>query len=1046
MSRTTSSQLSIHGAIRLCLTLSLLSATQSLAQPPSDFPTEESLPKLQNDLIRGSVDRIAADETANKFGLVRRPFSLLSIPESTYHEMFPQTKDESDIAPDAEKLPYGEYVHHKLKAADLDHLDKVLKELEDGRYKHYACFAEKNSTNKYTFADPTPANHGQPAHLGLRGQMIIVADEIIDEGRFITANLRVGSAKCPQIKFEMPTNNSDHEFSMVAVRGGTDRIWLLTARQEKAKSNQQADVSVVPVTVASRTASSARQSPAATATRISKNISLSVFEAKVAEIVKVAELLNQPIDLSKNQIAAINISKQHAELISNNQKVRAIEFKQQWQKIRETSATNGKREVTFRPRRTPNESRWKVKPRTTTVQLDTVETIGPNKIALQHDVTIALSGKLDVDYRYRLKLNSDNQAFVVLRQDKDTCLVVGLGRDMSMKFSVATARTQSEKTLPAPPKPRESTKLKSHDVVYETTGTIVEMNDAAIALLNEALSQDSKSLASRASVISGSDADHILQFIDEQTEQGNSRMLSRPTLRTMAHKRCEVQIGQKAPVVVHVPPKSKAIEFKPIGLYLGMTCSPFDKQQTLIQWRLSRTAADVRGIVADGVAIPSYSSQIMEGTSRLTTEECLLLISPSVQAKTEWLVTLLVPTTVNEVTSTQPVASAPVVPGVSKTSPGAEPIRSVGVKDAAGTSRLSSPILIKQISAKEIQIEDQTQLTATDGETWTLKCASRIKQVKEFDSEVMSVEPVDGDPCSLTLNMLNEGATAITVTDENGFDRRLRILIRGRDGGLSLHLKRLYPALSLEVWSIKGAALLRGKVENDEQREQIVSVAKCVFASILDQLEVDPLVAAHDSENTQREMLPGGTFTVGKNTPALFLKQEFRYTIRCPKRIKSVADFTDVVRVEPISNDPTAISVYGEKIGTTGLTIGCEDGTFHKLDFAVEQDVSNLAYTANALYPHLQLSFFPIASAIVVRGTVNDARQENQIIELSEQYYPCVLNQLIIGPSRRNGHAATTMPKVHPVSHSREIDSIRTDIKTLHGYVRELIELLQQRK
>ena len=133
---------------------------------------------------------------------------------------------------------------------------------------------------------------------------------------------------------------------------------------------------------------------------------------------------------------------------------------------------------------------------------------------------------------------------------------------------------------------------------------------------------------------------------------------------------------------------------------------------------------------------------------------------------------------------------------------------------------------------------------------------------------------------------------------------------------------------------------------------------------------------------------------------------------------------------------------------------------------------------AKRLYPNYRLKFIPLKGAIIVRGTVGSSREAQEVIEIAEQYYPQVLNHLVVSQSpekvmqQQTPELASKTNQMPPVvkqpqpvlrtpavppapvvpasfpSNARdvEIDEIRADIKALHKDVRGLIELLQSRK
>ena len=79
-----------------------------------------------------------------------------------------------------------------------------------------------------------------------------------------------------------------------------------------------------------------------------------------------------------------------------------------------------------------------------------------------------------------------------------------------------------------------------------------------------------------------------------------------------------------------------------------------------------------------------------------------------------------------------------------------------------------------------------------------------------------------------------------------------------------------------------------------------------------------------------------------------------------------------------------------------------------------------------------------INDAIVIRGKVSRATVAKQIVEIAEQFYPRVLDQMQprAGEAPANGEESPAI--------GTEIRELRTDVKSLRDEIRKLIKVMEQ--
>lgn len=219
----------------------------------------------------------------------------------------------------------------------------------------------------------------------------------------------------------------------------------------------------------------------------------------------------------------------------------------------------------------------------------------------------------------------------------------------------------------------------------------------------------------------------------------------------------------------------------------------------------------------------------------------------------------------------------------------------------------------------------------------------------------------------------------------------------------------------------------------------------------------------------------------------VFLTRKRALTIRSPGRIAAVTEFDpEVIEIEAVAGVDNAIQVTGGNYGASRLQIVDADGTQHRLTILIEDNVTGLQVMIERLYPGLDVEAIAFQGAVLLRGAVDHATQMTQLIEIAEQFYPHVLNQLTVktpaetdsyetqekelnqtGKSSTRNHArenadgsfgavrsTTARPAAQSFTISKTtsaapessgVQELRQEIRLLHQDVRDLIQLLKQK-
>lgn len=122
--------------------------------------------------------------------------------------------------------------------------------------------------------------------------------------------------------------------------------------------------------------------------------------------------------------------------------------------------------------------------------------------------------------------------------------------------------------------------------------------------------------------------------------------------------------------------------------------------------------------------------------------------------------------------------------------------------------------------------------------TTILKHNARIKQVLDFDADVIQIDPIQGSPNQVTVYALKTGITTITLIDEFEHFTKIEVLVRGDVRHLESYLRKFYPNDAIQVEEIKGSILLSGWVTKPEHINEIVAIAEQFYPNVLNHMRI----------------------------------------------------------------------------------------------------------------------------------------------------------------------------------------------------------------
>lgn len=137
-------------------------------------------------------------------------------------------------------------------------------------------------------------------------------------------------------------------------------------------------------------------------------------------------------------------------------------------------------------------------------------------------------------------------------------------------------------------------------------------------------------------------------------------------------------------------------------------------------------------------------------------------------------------------------------------------------------------------------ISPTTKLSILHLQSRTLEFSNRIEVVDSFNPEVLNVTPVS--PTQIRLRAENTGVTSMTVKDEMGNHFNVEVFVEGDVRELKAYLERLFPGSAIDVVSLKESVILRGWVTEPQSIPQILAIAKEMYPTVHNQLQVGGVI------------------------------------------------------------------------------------------------------------------------------------------------------------------------------------------------------------
>ncbi len=160
-----------------------------------------------------------------------------------------------------------------------------------------------------------------------------------------------------------------------------------------------------------------------------------------------------------------------------------------------------------------------------------------------------------------------------------------------------------------------------------------------------------------------------------------------------------------------------------------------------------------------------------------------------------------------------------------------------------------------------------------------------------------------------------------------------------------------------------------------------------------------PLRAQNTSRNASNEETPSESVVrISRARSEMKVVERFAKIVELDRKIARVDGFDpEVIDVKGIQGSPNQIRIHALAPGVTTMVLLDENRSSYSIDVFVTGDVRHLQAYIQRLFPHDSVSAVEVRDSVVLRGWVMEPSHITEIVEIAEQFYPRVLNQMKVG-------------------------------------------------
>ncbi|NLX94662.1 MAG: histidine kinase [Rhodopirellula sp.] len=103
----------------------------------------------------------------------------------------------------------------------------------------------------------------------------------------------------------------------------------------------------------------------------------------------------------------------------------------------------------------------------------------------------------------------------------------------------------------------------------------------------------------------------------------------------------------------------------------------------------------------------------------------------------------------------------------------------------------------------------------------------------------------------------------------------------------------------------------------------------------------------------------------------------------------------DLLELTPLA--PNQIQVFAKKPGVTQVNLWDENDRIYTVDVIVFGDAQELILLLKTEFPNAALQVRPVSQGVLISGYVDQPQHVGRIVQLAEEYYPKVINNITVG-------------------------------------------------
>jgi pilus assembly protein CpaC len=107
----------------------------------------------------------------------------------------------------------------------------------------------------------------------------------------------------------------------------------------------------------------------------------------------------------------------------------------------------------------------------------------------------------------------------------------------------------------------------------------------------------------------------------------------------------------------------------------------------------------------------------------------------------------------------------------------------------------------------------------------------------------------------------------------------------------------------------------------------------------------------------------------------------------------------NILQLTPLS--PNQIQLSAKKTGVTQVNLWDEKGQIYSVDVIVFGDARELTMLLQSEFPHCSLRVRPISGGVLISGFVDQPEHVQSIIQIAQEYYPKVLQNMTVGGAQQ---------------------------------------------